>query len=256
MAGHVAALFTKPAKSRPMLAHHRLEFRARLGIPCDASADPASPRQVLLVSERNAAALCAAPGAMRENVTVRGIDIDTVPSGHALRLGTAILRVTFPCDPCGQLRRYTGIEPEAAATIRGVLAVVASSGTSRIGDAVEDLGPAFLPLPTTAGGRLRWHLGHLPAGSYVTYGDLAKAAGLPSSAVRAVPGMLARHLGGLASGFVVTEAASEELGHIDRHDMSAILYRPTADSVGDISPPTGETMPPLVGLRSSPVRIL
>src|SRR5688572_1695163 len=95
----VHALFVKPAEETPMRQAQTLDFQRGLGIPGDVAADPRSVRQVLLVSHDAVASLGTVPGALRENVCVAGLDVDALPSGTALRVGSSRLRIMLPCDP-------------------------------------------------------------------------------------------------------------------------------------------------------------
>lgn len=88
-----------------------------------------------------------APGALGENVTVRGIDLLGLPAGAVLALGDAAqVRVTGLRNPCVQIDRFQ--KGLMAATLDraadgslvrkcGVMAVVVTGGVVRAGDAVR-----------------------------------------------------------------------------------------------------------------------
>ena len=108
-------------------------------------------RQVHLVGaelheELAAAGLAVEPGAMGENVTTRGVDLLSLPTGSLLRLGAeAVVEVTGLRNPCRQLE---GIHPGLQAAVlgrdhdgelvrrAGVMAVVRSAGRVAPGDLV------------------------------------------------------------------------------------------------------------------------
>ena len=142
-----------------------IRLLAGLGIAGDAHAgetvkhrsrvarDPTQPnlRQVHLIhaelhDELRAAGFLLAPGQMGENITTRGLDLLTLPTGTRLRLGPdAIVEVTGLRNPCSQLN---GIQPGLMnATLdrdadgnlirkAGVMAIVLVGGDVRVGDAI------------------------------------------------------------------------------------------------------------------------
>jgi MOSC domain-containing protein YiiM len=121
--------------------------------------DPTQPnlRQVHLIhaelhDELRNAGFAVSAGEMGENITTRGVDLLTLPTGTRLFLGdVASVEVTGLRNPCKQL---DGIAPGLmAATLdrdeegnlvrkAGVMAVVVSGGEVRPGDAIRvDLPP-------------------------------------------------------------------------------------------------------------------
>lgn len=79
-----------------------------------------------------------APGASRRNLTIRGIDLDSLPRGTRLRVGEAELELAGPCDPCQRME--TALGPGARAFLEGrggVIAKIIRGGTVRPGDVVE-----------------------------------------------------------------------------------------------------------------------
>jgi MOSC domain-containing protein YiiM len=107
---------------------------------CD-HARPGKGRQVLLIDEETLAELRVPPGRAHENVTTRGIAIQSFAAGARVRLGPATLEITGPCEPCGFM---DGIRPglrEASMGKRGVLARVLEGGEVRVGDEVRAEAP-------------------------------------------------------------------------------------------------------------------
>ena len=115
--------------------------------------DPTQPnlRQVHLIhaelhDELRAAGFDVAPGRMGENVTTRGIDLLSLPTGTRLRLGEeAVVELTGLRNPCVQLNGIqTGLmnatlERRDGALLRkaGAMAVVLTGGVVHAGDAIE-----------------------------------------------------------------------------------------------------------------------
>jgi hypothetical protein len=121
--------------------------------------DPNQPnlRQVHLIhgellDELNAHGFAVAPGQLGENVTTRGLDLLSLPTGTRLALGdTAVLEVTGLRNPCRQLDAFRpGLmqavlaRAEDGTLIRkaGVMAVVRRGGTVQVGDAIAITRPA------------------------------------------------------------------------------------------------------------------
>lgn len=116
--------------------------------------DPTQPnlRQVHLIhaelhDELNASGFAVSAGRMGENVTTRGVDLLSLPTGAKLRLGDdALVEVTGLRNPCKQL---DGLRPglmravldrdEEGHLVRkaGIMAVVLAGGEVRPGDPIR-----------------------------------------------------------------------------------------------------------------------
>lgn len=126
--------------------------------------DPTQPnlRQVHLIHAElhdtlRAAGLELAPGEMGENVTTRGVDLLSLPTGARLRLGAeAVVEITGLRNPCLQLN---GLRPGLmnavldrdadGALVRkaGVMGVVLAGGEVRPGDMIRVELPDGPPRP-------------------------------------------------------------------------------------------------------------
>ncbi len=118
------------------------------------AADPTQPnlRQVHLVAgelhdELRAAGFDVRPGDSGENVTTRGVDLLSLPTGAVLRLGDQVLlALTGLRNPCTQLDDH---EPGLLGAVlgrdadgrlvrkAGVMATVVLGGTVAVGDPIE-----------------------------------------------------------------------------------------------------------------------
>jgi MOSC domain-containing protein YiiM len=153
-----------------------IRLLAGLGVEGDAHAgktvkhrsrvrrDPSQPnlRQLHLIhaelhDELNAQGFHVSPGDMGENVTTRGVDLLSLPTGTRLRLGdAAVAEVTGLRNPCVQLDRFQDglmqavLERDGGELVRksGVMAVVVEGGDVRPGDpiSVELPAPPHAPL--------------------------------------------------------------------------------------------------------------
>jgi MOSC domain-containing protein YiiM len=107
-----------------------------LGVEGCAHANPPR-REVLLVSKEHLDAVGVAPGAIRENVTVEGVDVQQWPVGQRVRVGDVLLEITMVCDPCHRMDELReGLRAELDGR-RGMLAHVVEGGEIALGDAVE-----------------------------------------------------------------------------------------------------------------------
>jgi MOSC domain-containing protein YiiM len=86
-----------------------------------------------------------APGEIRRNVMTRGVALNDL-LGHRIRVGEVEAVVTELCHPCSHLQKLTQPGVLRGLTNRGGLnADVVAGGAIRVGDGIEDLGPAEHP---------------------------------------------------------------------------------------------------------------
>ena len=169
----VLAVHRSPTHSfskRPALS---IRLIAGLGVEGDAHAgetvkhrsrvarDPTQPnlRQIHLIhaellDELNAAGFSVKPGDLGENITTRGLDLLTLPTGTLLHIGTsAIVKVTGLRNPCVQLDRFQSglmqatLDRDAAGNLirkAGVMGVVLMGGDVLTDDNIR------LEMPTGA----------------------------------------------------------------------------------------------------------
>jgi MOSC domain-containing protein YiiM len=135
MPAYVVRLFLKTAHDRPMRDVPQVDAVAGRGLSGDVSLGRSS-RQVLLVDQTTLAEFGLHPGQIRENITLKGLDLSAIPQGTRIRIGAATLEVTGDCTPCDRLE---AIRPGLRGAIRGrrgLLARVHTGGTIRVSDAV------------------------------------------------------------------------------------------------------------------------
>jgi MOSC domain-containing protein YiiM len=135
----VVGLFVSPGRgSGRSEARERVRAIEAEGLEGCAHANPPR-REVLLVSKEHLDAVGVEPGAVRENVTVEGTDVQTWPVGQQVRVGDALLEITMVCDPCQRMDDLrAGLRSEIDGK-RGMLAHVVEGGEIALGDAVEPI---------------------------------------------------------------------------------------------------------------------
>jgi MOSC domain-containing protein YiiM len=105
-----------------------------------------SKRQVLLMDCETLERLRVTPGAVKENITTRGIDFQALGEGQRLRIGTGLFEIVSACHPCDRMDEIRqGLQEELKGQ-RGWLCRVVQSGRVRRGDGIEVL----VPLATAA----------------------------------------------------------------------------------------------------------
>jgi MOSC domain-containing protein YiiM len=130
----VVALFVCKASRAPLVAMDRVEALVETGLQGDRHAKAGSRRQVLLIGQETLDQFGLAPGQVREQVTVRGIDLERLAFGARIRVGTALLEIANPCHPC---ERMEEIRPGLKDTLvgrRGRFVRVVEAGSFAVGD--------------------------------------------------------------------------------------------------------------------------
>jgi MOSC domain-containing protein YiiM len=117
-----------PLERAQAIAGHGLDGCAHAGRP---------DRQVLFASQEHLVELDLAPGAIRENITVAGADVQAWPVGQRVRAGSALFEITMVCEPCERMEMLSdGLRAQLVGK-RGMLARVLEDGEVAVGDAVE-----------------------------------------------------------------------------------------------------------------------
>ena len=130
----VSGLFVSPGKgsglSTPVeraraVAGHGFEGCAHAG---------RERREVLFASGEHLDAVGVEPGAIRENVTVAGADVQAWEIGQRVRAGSAVFEITMVCDPCHKMDALReGLRAELDGR-RGMLGVVVEGGDVAVRD--------------------------------------------------------------------------------------------------------------------------
>ena len=109
-----------------------------VGLDGDKHASAASFRQVLLADQEALDAVGVAPGTIKENLTVEGLNVMELPVGSRVRVGAAaILEITKVCEPCFRMDEIRmGLKDELVGR-RGMVCRVIQGGTIKVGDSIS-----------------------------------------------------------------------------------------------------------------------
>jgi MOSC domain-containing protein YiiM len=133
----IVGVWTSPArKSGRSDGHQRRQAIVGQGLEGCAHANPPK-REVLFASKEHLDAVGVDPGAIRENLTVEGDDVQRWPVGQRVRVGGAVFEITMVCDPCHRMDELRdGLRAELDGK-RGMLARVVEGGEVAVGDEIE-----------------------------------------------------------------------------------------------------------------------
>jgi MOSC domain-containing protein YiiM len=144
MAGTVEGIFWGAVDEAPLEPAQEVKVAAGGGIEGDRYGD----RDITLFEAEAIEGLRAdtgielAPNEVRRNVMTRGIALNDL-LGRRIRIGAVEAVVTELCHPCSHLQQLTQPGVLRGLVNRGGLnADVVSGGSIRVGDPIEDLGPA------------------------------------------------------------------------------------------------------------------
>jgi MOSC domain-containing protein YiiM len=91
---------------------------------------------VLFASKQHLDSVGVEPGAIRENITVDGVDVHSWPVGQRVRVGGALFEITMVCDPCHRMDELRSGLRALLEDKRGMLAHVVEGGEVALGDEV------------------------------------------------------------------------------------------------------------------------
>jgi MOSC domain-containing protein YiiM len=137
MSAAVVAVFQNRASRTPLVRIERGRALADQGLEGDRHARPGSRRSVLLMALEDLDAFGLAPGDVREQITVRELDLNALPGGARLRIGDALLEVGEPCAPCARMDELRSGLKQAIDGRRGRFVRVIEAGDIVVGGPVR-----------------------------------------------------------------------------------------------------------------------
>ena len=133
----VANIFVCPGHRLPMREMESVEAVEDRGLLGCGHARAGSKRQILLIDLEALERVGLRPGIVKENVTIRGLDLRGVLMGQRLRIGEAEIEIVGPCEPCSRMEEIRGGLQEELKGQRGVLGRIVKGGRIRRGDTVD-----------------------------------------------------------------------------------------------------------------------
>ena len=135
----VVRLFVAVVHRQPMQEVEEVGALVERGLERCIHGRPGSRRQVLLMDLETLEQLGVPPGAVKENITTRGLEVQGLRAGQRLRVGEALFEVAVACEPCHRMDEIRpGLQEELRGR-RGMLCRVVEGGRIRRGDGVEVL---------------------------------------------------------------------------------------------------------------------
>jgi MOSC domain-containing protein YiiM len=109
-----------------------------LGLKGDRSAYEGNLRQVLFVDKEILDGAGLAPGQVKENITVTGLNVSEIKPGQIFTIGSDVtLEAVGDCEACGKMDAIRlGLKDELDGK-RGMLAKVLNGGSIKVGDSVS-----------------------------------------------------------------------------------------------------------------------
>jgi MOSC domain-containing protein YiiM len=133
----VAHVFVCPGHRLPMRELESAEAIENTGLRGCGHARAGSKRQILMIDLETLGRFGLEPGIVKENVTIRGLDLREAAEGQRLRIGEAVVEVIAPCHHCFRMDEIRGGLQEELKGQRGVLGRIVKGGMIRRGDRVD-----------------------------------------------------------------------------------------------------------------------
>lgn len=109
-----------------------------MGLEGDRSCRKGNMRQVLIMDNETLSEFGLAPGQIKENITVSGLDLSQTQAGQVVFIGDEVtMELVGECEPCGKMDAIRqGLQAELNHR-RGMLATVINGGPIKVGDSIR-----------------------------------------------------------------------------------------------------------------------
>jgi len=181
----VTSLYVKRAHGECLAAVSEFGFSPQ-GIAAGVRCSPL--RQVLITSRAVTEECGLSRGDLRQNIEIDVDHLYDLPSGTVIRIGEALIRLTFHCEPCKKILHLVALD--RILHKRGYLGCFLNSGTIAVGDAFTVTEQKLESIPYAVKDRIKWFFGKQNAALAAI--DLVHGLGLPSSYARAIPRIFAK----------------------------------------------------------------
>ncbi len=135
--GSVTNLHIARVKGTPSHPVDEATAISGLGLEGDRSAYEGNLRQVLLVDKEILDDSGLAPGQVKENITISGLDLSGAQVGQVISIGDGVtMEVVGDCEACGKMDAIRMGLKDALYGKRGTLAKVLNGGNIKVGDTI------------------------------------------------------------------------------------------------------------------------
>ena len=138
----VVALHTSTKNRAPLTSQEQAVAVEAHGIQGDRHSLRGNRRAVLFVEREVLDQFGLAPGDVREQVTVSGLELSRLVFGSRLAIGEAVFEVAGPCAPCERMDELQPGLQQKLEGRRGRFGRVVQGGTLRVGDPITVQPPA------------------------------------------------------------------------------------------------------------------
>ena len=136
--GKIVSLQLCTEARHPMTPVQEAMAISDLGLKGDRHARKGNARQILLAQKEVLDTLEIAPGTIRENITVEGLDFSSIEAGQVFFIGDEVtLEVTGPCLRCAVMDEIRPGLKDQLEGRGGILTMVLNGGTMKVGDPVS-----------------------------------------------------------------------------------------------------------------------
>jgi MOSC domain-containing protein YiiM len=136
--GTITNLHIARVKETPSDPVQEATALAGLGLEGDRSCRQGNMRQVLIMDNETLGNFGLAPGQIKENITVSGLDLSQTVAGNVVFIGDEVtMEIVGECEPCGKMDAIRQGLREEINHRRGQLAVVLNGGAIKVGDTVR-----------------------------------------------------------------------------------------------------------------------
>ena len=135
--GTITNLHIARVKGTPSDPVQEATATSGLGLEGDRSGYEGNTRQVLFVDKEILDGAGLAPGQVKENITVTGMNVSQIHPGQVFTIGDDVtLEAVGDCEACGKMDAIRmGLMDEIQGK-RGMLAKVINGGSIKVGDSV------------------------------------------------------------------------------------------------------------------------
>ena len=136
--GSITNLHIARVKGTPSDPVQQATAISGLGLEGDRSAYEGNLRQVLFIDKGVLDELGLAPGQVKENITVTGLDLTQTKAGQVFSIGDEVtMELVGDCEACGKMDALAlGLQDKLNGK-RGMLAKVINGGAIKVGDSVK-----------------------------------------------------------------------------------------------------------------------